>query len=132
MDPDVLRAKGRALGKLGRYKEAREAYDKAAFYGAYDPVIRGERGHLLLNQLADEEAALDDLRAATDLEPEAARYWFDYGVALTLTNSCDAAAALATYLKRCEEGGEPGDCSLEHRTSATNLMRQMLSADCQG
>ena len=132
MDPDVLRAKGRALGKLGRYEEAREAYDKAAFYGAYDPVIRGERGHLLLNQLADEEAALDDLRAATDLDPESPRYWFDYGIALTLTNSCDAAAALATYLKRCEEGGEPGDCSLEHRTSATNLMRQMLSADCQG
>ena len=132
MEPDVLRAKGRALGRLGRYEAAREAYDKAAFYGAYNAVIRGERGHLLLNELGDEQAALADLRAATDLEPETPRYWFDYGVALTLTNSCDAAAALATFLKRCEDGGEPGDCSFDDRTVATNLMRQMLSADCQG
>jgi len=132
MDPAILHAKARVLRADGNYDEAKEAWDKAVFYGAHDAAIRAERGSLLLNELEDEEASLEDLRVATALEPERAQYWLDYGIALTLTNQCDAVAALATYLDRCENGVRPGDCGLDERTWATSHLRRMESAQCEG
>lgn len=132
MDPTILHAKARVLRGNGQYDEAKEAWDKAIFYGAHDAAIRAERGSLLLNELADEQASLEDLRVATALAPERAQYWLDYGIALTLMNQCDAVAALATYLDRCENGARPGDCGVDQRTWATSRLRRMESAQCEG
>jgi tetratricopeptide (TPR) repeat protein len=132
MDPTILHAKARVLRAEGQYDEAKEAWDKAVFYGAYDAAIRAERGSLLLNELEDEQAALEDLRVATTLESERAQYWLEYGIALTLANQCDAVAALATYLERCEDGAELAECDLDQRTWATRQLRRMESAQCEG
>jgi tetratricopeptide (TPR) repeat protein len=129
MAPATLRAKGKALRELGRLDEARAAYDKAAFYGAYDHEVRAERGTLLLNDLDDAAAAAEDLGAATSLKPDRADYWRDYGRALFKTNDCDAAAALATFLRLCREGAE---CGEEDLVSAAAGIQRITRGDCEG
>jgi tetratricopeptide (TPR) repeat protein len=129
MAPATLRAKGKALRELGRLDEARAAYDQAAFYGAYDHEVRAERGTLLLNDLDDAAAAAEDLGAATRLRPDRPDYWRDYGLALLLGNACDAAAALATFMRLCREGAE---CSAEDLISAAAGIQRITRADCEG
>jgi tetratricopeptide (TPR) repeat protein len=129
MAPATLRAKGLALRELGRLDEAKAAYDKAAFYGAYDHEVRAERGALLLHDLDDPAAAVEDLGAATRLKPDRPDYWRDYGGALFETNDCDAAAALATYMRLCQQGGE---CGEEDMVWAARGIQRITRGDCKG
>jgi tetratricopeptide (TPR) repeat protein len=129
MEPSYLLAKGEALKLLGRDDDAREMLDKAIFYGAYDPAVRASRGALLVNYFDQAEAALEDLYYATKMVPDHAPYWRDYGDALFRSNHCDAAAALATYLRLCEDGAE---CPIEDLDWAAGAIEDISHADCQG
>jgi len=128
MEPTYLLAKGEALQKLGRYEDAREVLDKAVFYGAYDPAVRATRGTLLFHYLDQAEAALDDLKYATEMEPGRATYWRDYGDALFQANRCDAAAALATFMHLCKGGSA---CLREDLDWAAGAIEDISRADCQ-
>ncbi len=129
MEPNYLLAKGEALQLLGRYDDARKLLDKAFFYGAYDPSVRATRGALLVNYFDQAEAALEDLKYATEMEPGRATYWRDYGDALFRSNRCDAVAALATYMRLCERGSACLSADLEW---AAGAIEDISRADCQG
>lgn len=129
MDPNYLLAKGETLQKLGRHEDARDLLDKAIFYGAYDPSVRAARGALLVNYFDRAEAAIDDLDYATQMAPDRATYWRDFGDALFRANRCDAAAALATYLRLCERGAE---CIGADEAWAAATIEDISRADCQG
>lgn len=129
MEPNYLLAKSETLQKLGRYDDARELLDKAVFYGAYDPTVRAARGALLVNYLDETDAAIDDLKYATQVAPDQAVFWRDYGDVLFRANRCDAAAALATYLRLCEHGAE---CEGGDRAWADAAIEDILHAECRG
>jgi tetratricopeptide (TPR) repeat protein len=116
------------LREMGKFAEARAVLDEAAIFGSADPDIRAMRGALLVNDLHQPSAAIEDLRIATDQRPDRLSYWLDYGNALVQTNRCDAVAALATYLDLCR--GNP-ICSLEDLEWAAGSIEDMSRADCQ-
>jgi tetratricopeptide (TPR) repeat protein len=102
--PKFLSRRAYLLRKLKRFEEAERDLTKALVYGYYDEEIQYSRGTLYLHSLKNYQKAIIDLKRATLLAPESAKYWYEYASALYYTLDCDIIAALNTYLKLCADG----------------------------
>jgi len=74
-DPYAFSDLSRARIALGRYEEARENLDDAVDLAPDDYWLRMDRAKLLLNQLLNAGAALEDLNRAVELDPD---YFYAY------------------------------------------------------
>lgn len=103
-DPKILRRRAYLLRRQKRYEEAEIDLTNALEYGYFDENIHYARGYLYLYKLKNYEKAAIDLKRATLLNPESAKYWYAYASALYYTLDCDIIAALNTYLRLCNAG----------------------------
>ena len=102
--PGFLRRRAYLLRREKRYEEAERDLTNALVYGYYDERNHYARGYLYLHKLKNYEKAVIDLKRATLLAPDSAKYWYEYASALYYTLDCDIIAALSTYLRLCAAG----------------------------
>ncbi len=104
LNPAILRQRSFALADKKRYREAVEDLTTALEFGAYDERIYHSRGWIYLYKTKEYKKAAIDLKRATLLNPESAKYWYEYASALFYNLDCDIIAALKTYLRLCSAG----------------------------
>ena len=102
-NPKILVRLAYALREVKRYEDVLTVLDRALVYGEYDDDVRDARGRILLYELGRPADAIEDLRWATELEPNSKR-WYNYSLALYRIRDCKAAEALAIYRAVCAVG----------------------------
>ena len=103
-NPEILVQLAYALREVKRYADVLTVLDRALVYGEYDDDVRDARGRILLYELGRPADAIEDLRWATELEPNSKKYWYNYSLALYRIRDCKAAEAIATYREICAAG----------------------------
>ena len=103
LEPSVNYGLGYILSSQGRYKEAVYYYDAAVkHYGAYDAKTLSSYGYMLVWKLKNYKRAVEILRRSTEVDPENAFAWYNYGVALSYLRDCDVISVHKTYLRLCD------------------------------
>ena len=102
--PISLRGRTLLLDDKGKFKEAMQEIEKAMIFGAHNGYVWWTKGRLQLYRLKMPGKAVDTLRRATELTPNDASIWHDYGGALYEIIDCGCIGALDKYLTLCESG----------------------------
>ena len=95
-----------------------EALDRLLVYAESEALFHWQRGDYFKRQNDAWAKAAASYKRAAELEPNEARYWLDYALALYWGEDCDASAVSATYLEVCNADE---DCRPD--TEWTNLIR---------
>ena len=125
----VLIKLGNVAHNQGQFTEAEQAYNTALVYSPDNPYLYYSIGRNLLFGEGNVEAALPSLKKAIDMNPDAANYWYAYGVALHDYGDCNAVSALEKHLEICDEG-EDYDCEEDTRKWAENTISQLKQGQC--
>jgi tetratricopeptide (TPR) repeat protein len=91
---DVLIKLGHVSGAQGHYRQSEEAYKTTLVYDPDNPYLWYNIGRNLYFGEGKAEEALPSLKKATEIDPEAAIYWYAYGAALSELGDCTAVFAL--------------------------------------
>ena len=97
--------------KLRRYEQVLDNYEKALFFNRKDADIWFEIGMHYSHELVNFEAAAENLKKATELNPGKPKYWYEYAAVLHYKLDCEIVEPLKNYLRLCDTDSQcrPGE-----------------------
>jgi tetratricopeptide (TPR) repeat protein len=88
LDPDLLDLRSQILLKMGRTDEAVTDLQNALRFDTYNADLWYRKGWFLTNELQNHKEAVKDLKRATEINPNYARYWVTYASTLNELRDC--------------------------------------------
>ncbi len=104
MNRYILMANALLSRKMKRFEGVPDNYERALYYNSDDADIWYERGMHYSHELVNFEAAVTDLKRATELAPEEPAYWYEYAAVLHYRLDCSITTPLDKYLSLCDSG----------------------------
>ncbi|NKB38330.1 MAG: DUF4034 domain-containing protein [Gammaproteobacteria bacterium] len=124
MNRYILKANALLSRKMKRFESVPDSYERALYYNRDDADIWYERGMHYSHELLNFEAALTDLKRATELSPDKPAYWYEYAAVLHYRLDCTITEPLEKYLALCNSGGSCRTGELKWARDAQDWLMQ--------